>query len=51
MTSIGQNAAAGVGNAGMQTGAGVSDLLQQGARRSLARRSPAAARSRASTAR
>lgn len=29
LTSIGQNAAAGVGNAGMQTGANVSNLLQQ----------------------
>lgn len=29
MVSIGQNAAAGTGNAGMQTGAGVSALLQQ----------------------
>lgn len=29
LTSIGQNAAAGVGNAGMNTGAGISDLLQQ----------------------
>jgi hypothetical protein len=29
LTSLGQNAAAGVGNAGMQTGQGVSSLLQQ----------------------
>lgn len=29
LTSIGQNAAAGVGNAGMNTGAGIADLLQQ----------------------
>jgi hypothetical protein len=29
MVSIGQNAAAGVGNAGMQTGSGISNLLQQ----------------------
>jgi hypothetical protein len=29
LTSVGQNAAAGVGNAGMQTGVGVSNLLQQ----------------------
>lgn len=29
MTSIGQNAAAGVGNAGMQTGTSVANLLQQ----------------------
>lgn len=29
LTSLGQNAAAGVGNAGMQTGQGVSNLLQQ----------------------
>lgn len=29
LTSIGQNAAAGVGNAGMQTGQGISSLLQQ----------------------
>jgi hypothetical protein len=29
LTSLGQNAAAGVGNAGMQTGANVSNLLQQ----------------------
>lgn len=29
LTSIGQNAAAGVGNAGMQTGSNVSNLLQQ----------------------
>jgi hypothetical protein len=29
LTSIGQNAAAGVGNAGMQTGTNVSNLLQQ----------------------
>jgi hypothetical protein len=30
LTSIGQNAAAGTGNAGMQTGMNVSNLLQQG---------------------
>lgn len=30
LTSIGQNAAAGVGNAGMQTGTNVANLLQQG---------------------
>jgi hypothetical protein len=29
LTSMGQNAAAGVGNAGMQTGQGISNLLQQ----------------------
>jgi hypothetical protein len=29
LTSMGQNAAAGVGNAGMQTGQGISQLLQQ----------------------
>lgn len=29
LTALGQNAAVGVGNAGMQTGANVSDLLQQ----------------------
>lgn len=29
LTSVGQNAAAGVGNAGMQTGANVSNLMQQ----------------------
>lgn len=29
LTSVGQNAAAGVGNAGMQTGQGISQLLQQ----------------------
>lgn len=30
MTSLGQNAAAGVGNAGMQTGSSIAGLLQQG---------------------
>jgi hypothetical protein len=30
LTSVGQNAAAGVGNAGMQTGQNISNLLQQG---------------------